>query len=34
MRLFRWIASFILIGLAIAATFLAVAYFFPGEKLY
>ena len=29
---FRWVASFILIGLAIAATFLAVAYLFPGES--
>jgi len=32
MRPLRWIASFILIGLAIAATFLLVAYFFPGES--
>jgi len=31
MRPFRWLASVILIGLGIAATFLAVAYFFPGE---
>ena len=31
MHPFRWLASVILFGLGIAATFLAVAYFFPGE---
>ena len=32
MRPFRWIISFILIGLAVAATFLLVAYLFPGDN--
>ncbi len=31
MHPFRWVASFILIGLAVAGTFLVVAYLFPGE---
>ena len=32
MRPLRWVISFILIGLAIAATFLVVAYLFPGDS--
>jgi hypothetical protein len=27
----RWIVSFILVGIAIAATFLLITYFFPGS---